>query len=77
MLRNPPTDWIEVTSSNIARVAYVNESARLYVQFHSGVAWCYRPITNDVFVEFMAAKSQGQYFNAVIKHGFHAERVYV
>lgn len=59
-------EWVPVTSSNIAAVAYSNHGT-LGVRFHSGKSFLYDQVPADVHKALMAAPSIGKFFAAEIR----------
>lgn len=58
---------VPVESSNIAAVGYLNKSEELYIQFSSGVVYCYQNVRETVFANFLEAVSKGAFFDQQIK----------
>lgn len=61
----PETDnlpWQEVTSSNIASVAYVTETSTLYIAFKGNSIYAYSDVSPDVAAGLLTASSVGSYF---------------
>lgn len=60
-------DWQEVSSSNVAAIAYDPDASELYVRFHSGAEYVYLAVPASVYDGFMEAPSKGRYLNDAIK----------
>lgn len=60
-----PTQWVEVESSNVARLAY--EAPNLFVEFKSGAQCRYENVPPTVFVELLAAESVGKALDKTVK----------
>ena len=56
-----------VNSSAIASIDYNSESREMYVSFHETGNYTYYDVPEEVYLEFLHAKSVGQYFNIYIK----------
>ena len=63
-------DWEHVDSSNVERVAYVEESETLCVRFRNGGLYTYSGVSFNQYMSMVGAESVGKYLNAVIK-GMH------
>lgn len=64
-----------VESSNIASIGYDAGGRILEVEFHDGGVYDYFDVPPEVFTDFMAASSKGQYFHRHIKDVYQYERV--
>lgn len=64
-----------VSSSNISSIGYDQESNTLEVEFHSGAVYQYFDVPLNIYQEFMAADSKGQYFAQHIKGYFRYVKV--
>lgn len=60
-------DWHGVTSSNVDRVAYSADFARLYVKFKSSL-YVYHDVPPSVFADFLAAPSKGKFVHREIRN---------
>ncbi len=60
-------EWISVTSSHIAAIAYKPEEALIFVQFNNGNIWQI-PAHQDEWEGFQNAESKGRYFALMFKH---------
>jgi len=69
-----PEEWIEVESSMILAVVY-DEWGTLFVRFKNESIYRYSGVSRQLFDEFLAADSQGTFFNAKIKDGFPYQKV--
>lgn len=71
-------DWVEVSSSNIAAIAYsagyqVGVSwfyRELFIRFVSGKRYVYHEVNEAIWTAFLEAGSKGKYFNSSIKNHF-------
>ena len=66
-------DFTPVESSTIEGVSYDDALEFLYVRFKSGPMWLYQGVGQNVFEDFMRAKSRGSYFAKRIKPCFKAD----
>jgi hypothetical protein len=67
---------LHLDSASIDRIAYDEETRRLYVRFaESGDTYLYHDVEPDVHEELVAAESPGRYLNAVIKGKYFYERL--
>lgn len=62
-------NWTEVTSSNIACVALINDT--LCVRFTSGALYTYDDVDEQTFQTLCNVPSVGHYFNLMIKTFHH------
>lgn len=69
------TETRKVTSSNLAKVTYDNESLTMTVTFRRGSAYAYQGVPFQVFEELCGAISCGSYLNKHIKDNYSYERV--
>ena len=66
--QNPDeVEWVEVTSSNIARVKYLEEDQILYVQFMNGGIYRYFEVPLDTYQNLVSASSVGSTFYHTIR----------
>ena len=61
----PVLDWQDVDSSNVRRVAFLNN--HLCVEFHNGGLYAYHHVSLDVYHDMVGAASVGHYLAHVIK----------
>ncbi|MDC1141530.1 KTSC domain-containing protein [Planctomycetota bacterium] len=59
------TNWVEVTSSNIASVAY--ENSILLIKFNSGDVYAYQGVPKSVYDGLLTAESIGSYFHSQVR----------
>lgn len=60
--------WIDVTSTNIARVKHVADKRELHVQFKTGKGtYAYHPVDRHEIDALLGAKSVGSHFHQFIK----------
>jgi hypothetical protein len=64
----------EIKSSNIKAAGYDLDAKKMRVRFGNGTEYDY-PVSLEVFNEFIAAKSQGSYFTAVIRGTYTGTKV--
>lgn len=57
-------------STAIARIGYDIASRILKVTFVSGAVYAYYEVPDEVYIDFMKAKSKGRYLNRFIKGFF-------
>lgn len=62
-------DWIPVSSSNVAAIAWNEDFKRLFVRFHSGSTYFYDSVERATFYAFRNAPSKGQFVDRVLKKG--------
>ena len=60
-------DYVVVSSTVIAAVAYDGVNLALNVRFHSGVEYQYLGVPPDVYEGFLSAGSVGRYYDMAIK----------
>ena len=60
-------DYVQVSSSNIAAVAYDDASNTLGVRFLNGGEYHYHGVPRSVFDGLLEASSVGRYFDANVK----------
>ena len=60
---------LPVSSSNLAAVGYIAETATLRIQFLHGGVYDYQGVSAEIHEALMAAPSKGQYFDQFIKKG--------
>jgi len=60
-------DYVAVSSTVIAAVAYDEATWALNVRFHSGKEYQYLSIPPDVYQGLLSAGSVGRYYNTAIK----------
>lgn len=63
------------TSSNIARLKYDEQQAKLYVEFRSGKTYEYTDVPYDIYNAFVSAPSAGKFFNSTIKGVYKEQQV--
>lgn len=66
-------DFVDVESSNLAAVAYDEDSKSMRVRFVSGDVWEYDEVSPQKHKGLMGAPSAGKYFNSQIR-GSHPGR---
>lgn len=55
--------WEDVTSSNLAAVAYDKDRQRLWIRFNSGGVGYYSDVPATAYRQLMAAHSHGEFHN--------------
>ena len=60
-------NWEDVDSSNIARIAFDEETASILVQFKDGGQYAYDDCTSRLYEQFKNADSVGKFFHRNIK----------
>ena len=69
-------DYVPVTSSNVAAVAFDPDTNTLGVRFLNGSEYHYFGVPEEVFEALKSASSVGSYLNAAIKKaGYGYQRV--
>ena len=59
--------WAAVSSSSVSRAGYDQTFGRFYVQFVSGATYVYEDVPNEVYLDFLAARSKGKFIYDVIR----------
>lgn len=67
-------NWVTVSSSNVAALAYDEQAEALWVEFKAGNRYQYFEVPLNIYEECLRASSVGQYFNANIKNRFRYAR---
>jgi len=73
--------WQEVSSSNIAAIAYVagdpaeTDLGELYVRFSSGAEYAYADVPAQVAEDLFTAESVGRVFYAKVRDQFKAAKI--
>lgn len=60
-------DYVAVSSTVIAAIAYDDATWTLNVRFHSGMEYQYLSVPRDVYDGFLSAGSVGRYYDSAIK----------
>ena len=68
-------NWVSVVSKALTAAAYDEDEQQLYLKFHSGKVYRYFEFPAYQYDEFLAAESQGRYFQAHIRGQFREEEV--
>jgi hypothetical protein len=68
-------DWVPLESSAFTAVAYVAERRILYLRFRSGELYRYLDFPSELYRDFLAAGSKGQYFAHNIRDRFRCEHL--
>lgn len=61
-----PRQWVDLESSSIASVSFVESSSELYVKYTSGDVWKYEDITPEMYKNLIHTGSSGAYLRAKI-----------
>jgi len=64
---------IDVKSTNIKSVAYVEEAMKLYIKFHTKKVYVYSKVPRIKYTELMLSDSKGNFFASHIKKQFDCE----
>jgi hypothetical protein len=68
-------DWTPVSSSNLSRVRYDENSSTLEIEFQGGRIYQYFDVPKNIFDGLLTAGSHGQFFHEQIKGHFRYSRV--
>ena len=68
-------NWVDVNSSNLARVRYAENTSTLEIEFQGGRVYQYFDVPKTIFEALLQADSRGQFFNTQIKGQFRYARV--
>jgi hypothetical protein len=60
-------DYVSVSSTVIAEIAYDPDTMALNVRLHSGAEYQYLSVPLDVYEGFLSAGSVGRYYDMAIK----------
>jgi hypothetical protein len=64
-----------VSSSSITSVGYDDQSQTLEIEFSNGSVYQYYNVGSDMFDQFIAAPSKGQFLHAYIRNAFPFSKV--
>lgn len=64
-----------VSSSNLKAIGYDQESGTLRVAFHNGHIYEYFNVRENIYLEFMSARSKGKYLNSYIRDNFSYDQI--
>lgn len=64
---------INVKSSNIKSIGFINKSKTLIIEFLNGRTYKYLNVSKNIYNEFLNSKSKGKFFNSKIKNIFSFE----
>lgn len=67
--------YTNFSSSNVNRISYDDESSTLEVEFHNGSIYQYFDVPQQVWEQFKAAGSKGQFIHQVLKGQYRYARV--
>lgn len=65
----PGLEWVDTSSSNVARIAYEPNLQRCYVQFHSGAGGYYAGVPSEVWAGFLDSSSKGKFVYWHLRNG--------
>jgi hypothetical protein len=68
-------NYVPVSSSNIAAIAYDDEGRILGVQFASGGEYWYHRVPTAVYQAFLGAASKGGYFSTYVRNAYACAKV--
>lgn len=68
-------NYVAVSSSNIAAIAYDEARRILGVRFTAGREYWYNGVSRSVYQSFLGAASKGRYFEAFVKRMYVCTRV--
>ena len=68
-------NWIPVTSTNLSRIRYDENTNTLEIEFHGGRVYQYFDVPLPVFEDLKTADSHGKFFNEQIKGHYRYVRV--
>jgi hypothetical protein len=67
-------EWVNVTSSNLLKVRYLENEAILEIEFKNGRIYQYFEVPKHIYDGLIASGSHGEYFNNQIKGYFRFAR---
>lgn len=67
--------WLPLDSTVFTAVAYVAEKRTLYLRFRAGEVYSYFDFPSEMYRDFLAAESKGQYFAHSIPDRFSCEHL--
>ena len=68
-------NWSPLTSSNLLRVRYDENTSTLEVEFHGGRVYQYFDVPQQVFEGLISADSHGRFFHSQIRGHYRYARV--
>lgn len=68
-------DYVPVSSTNIAAIAYDGEGRILGVRFAQGGEYWYHGVPGSVYQGFVGAESKGRYFGEVVRNRYACAKV--
>lgn len=68
-------NYVPVSSSNIAAIAYDDEGRMLGVKFNHGGEYWYHGVPSSVYQSFLRAVSKGTFFGAFVRNTYACARV--
>lgn len=60
-------EMVPVASTNVAAIGYSDEHQCLFVQFTNGRIYAYPHVSVELYDQFLAAPSKGQFMNQHVK----------
>jgi hypothetical protein len=67
-------NYVAVSSSNVAAIAYDEVRQILGVRFHTGREYWYHRVPSSVYLNFLRAASKGSYLAAFVKPRYRCTR---
>lgn len=67
--------YSDFSSSNVARISYDSDNSTLEVEFHNGSIYQYYDVGSNVWEDFKAASSKGQFIHQYLKGKYRYARV--
>jgi hypothetical protein len=68
-------NYVAVSSSNIAAIAYDEDGRTLGVRFTHGGEYWYHGVPSSVYQRFLGAGSKGTFFGAFVRNTYACARV--
>lgn len=68
-------DYVPVSSTNIAAIAYDGDGRILGVQFTTGGEYWYHGVPHSVYQGFLGAGSKGSYFGTFVRNAYACAKV--
>ena len=68
-------DYVAVSSSTIAAIAYDDQGRTLGVRFAHGGEYWYHGVPQPVYQDFAGAESKGRYFGEFVRNAYACAKV--
>jgi hypothetical protein len=68
-------NYVPVSSTNIAAIAYDEDGRTLGVQFTNGGEYWYHRVPRPVYEGFVGAESKGRYFGEFVRNAYACAKV--